>query len=354
MSSIQSYLLEDFFAVGISYKNSDANTRGQFSVSIEQYEKMIELAPLFMVDKMFILSTCNRTEIYGFAKEASCILNLFKSLSSGDFELFNEIAVIKNGLTAVSHLYDVGCGLDSQILGDYEIVSQLKLAVNFAREKSFLGSFLERLVGSVLASSKKVKNNTALSSGSVSVSFSAAKFIKQKSHGNDTNKILVLGAGKIGRNTCKNLLGHFKGENITVINRSVEKAEQLAQELKINFNTQENLALELLSSNIILVATNAIDPVILKSCLINTTHKKLIIDISMPCNVEVGVGDLPNIEVIHVDQVSKIKDDNLKKRLAEVPKARVIIQEHINELIEWHTKREKMSASKNVEFCEIY
>ncbi len=210
-----------------------------------------------------------------------------------------------------------------------------------------MGSFLERLVSSVFQSSKKIKTHTELSSGSVSVSFSAARYIKEKTSFNSKSKILVLGAGKIGRNTCKNLLGNFEPENITVINRSIDKAINLSRELNINYAASENLASQLDASDIIIVATNSIEPVILKSNLINK-GKKFIIDLSMPSNVEILVNDLPNIKVIHVDQISKLKDDNLKKRAAEIPKAKKIIDIQIQEFMQWHEMRKQIPVLKSI------
>ncbi|HEY5371596.1 MAG TPA: glutamyl-tRNA reductase [Hanamia sp.] len=347
MSCNKTYLPEEFFLVGISYKNTDAATRGQFSISPKQYESILELAPSYDVDEMFVLSTCNRTEIYGFAKNKSCLLELLHSQSSGDFELLSQMAYVENGTEAITHLYNVGCGLDSQLLGDYEIVSQLKQAINFSRDHKFMGSFLERLVSSVFQASKKIKTYTSLSSGSVSVSFSAAKFIREQTNFNSQSKILVLGAGKIGRNTCKNLIGYFNPENITVINRSIEKAIYLADELAINYASSELLFSKMDESDIIIVATNSIEPVILKSHLLNK-GRKVIIDLSMPCNVEADVNELANIKLIYVDQISKLKDDNLKKREAEIPKARRIIAEQIKDFMDWHEMRKQVPVLKSI------
>ena len=111
---------------------------------------------------------------------------------------------------------------------------------------------------------------------------------------------------------------------ITVINRSVNKAIDLSNELNINYVPAEFLSSQIEAADVILVATNSNEPVILKSHLENA-GKKVIVDLSMPCNVEAGVSHLPNVEVFYVDQVSKLKDDNLQKRAAEVPKAKIII-----------------------------
>ncbi len=347
MSCNKTYLPGEFFVVGMSHKNTDAVTRGQFSISPRQYESILELAPSYGLDEIFVLSTCNRTEIYGFAKHTSDLLELLHSQSSGDFKLLSQMAYVKSGIDAIDHLYHVGCGLDSQLLGDYEIIGQLKQAVNFSRNHKFLGSYLERLTSSVFQASKKIKTNTSLSSGSVSVSFSAAKFIKEQANFNSQSRILVLGAGKIGRNTCKNLLDYFNPKNITVINRSIEKAIILADELDINYTSSEFLYSKIDESDIIIVATNSIEPVILKSNLLDK-GRKVIIDLSVPCNVEADVNDLANIKLIHGDQISKLKDDNLKKREAEVPKAKRIIADQIKGFMDWHECRKQVPVLKSM------
>src|SRR5882762_3456524 len=172
--------ISKFFIAGINYKKTDAAIRGQFAISNEQYEKILHLAPAHHLYELFILSTCNRTEIYGFAEEPSQLINLLCTQTTGDPADFSDIAYIKNGLEAVEHLFQVSAGLDSQILGDYEIVGQIKTAVKFARERGFIGAFTERLVNCVLQSSKSIKNQTALSGGTVSVSFAAIQYIKER------------------------------------------------------------------------------------------------------------------------------------------------------------------------------
>src|SRR5205085_6357836 len=157
----------------------------------------------------FILSTCNRTEIYGFAENASQLIDILCTETTGAKETFKELCYVKQGLDAVQHLFEVGAGLESQILGDYEIIGQIKQSVKFAKENGFVGAFTERLVNSVLQSTKVIKNQTALSGGTVSVSFAAVQYIKKNVTKIGNKNILLLGIGKIGRNTCKNLVDYL-------------------------------------------------------------------------------------------------------------------------------------------------
>src|SRR5215210_5206623 len=167
--------ISKFFIAGINYKKTDATVRGQFAINNDQYAKILAVAPSFALSEIFILSTCNRTEIYGFADNASQLIEILCSETIGTKETFEQICYEKQGCNAIQHLFEVGAGLESQILGDYEIIGQIKLAVKFARERGFVNAFLERLVNSVIQSTKVVKNQTALSGGTVSVSFAAVQ-----------------------------------------------------------------------------------------------------------------------------------------------------------------------------------
>jgi len=337
--------ISTFFIAGINYKKSDAIIRGQYAINPDQYTALLAEAPQYGIKELFILSTCNRTEIYGFAQSAQELCELLCSQTQGSLENFTSLAYIKNGRKAIEHLFDVAAGLDSQILGDYEIIGQIKKAFKFSKEQGFVGPYLERIVNGVLQSSKIIKNTTGLSGGTVSVSFAAIQYIKENVPQLDDKKILLLGTGKIGRNTCKNLVDYLGARNITLINRTENKAAELAAELGLQFAPMEALAKQIEEAAIILVATNSAQPVILESHVINGTDK-LIIDLSIPYNVEAAAHLLPNVTLINVDELSKIKDLTLQKREAEIPKAKAIIAEHINEFLNWHQMRKNVPVLK--------
>ena len=339
--------ISKFFVAGINYRKTDAAIRGQFAINNEQYLNILSLAPSFGIHEVFILSTCNRTEIYGFTDDASQLINLLCTQTIGSKEVLTKLAYIKKGVHAIEHLFNVGAGLDSQILGDYEIVGQIKQAVKFARRHGFIDAFIERLVNAVLQSSKLIKNQTALSGGTVSVSFAAVQYIKEKVKNISNKKILLLGVGKIGRNTCKNLVDYLNTKNITLVNRTTDKAQELATELGLKYSLFEELSREIQSADIILVATNAAEPVIKKEH-VKDQGKKIIIDLSIPYNVEMEAQHLSNVTLINVDELSKLKDETLQKREAEIPKAKTIIALHIEEFIEWVELRKHVPVLKAV------
>jgi glutamyl-tRNA reductase len=340
--------LSSFFVIGINYKKTDTGIRGSYAIGPDQYENILKLAAGYGVRDLFILSTCNRSEIYGITEHPDQLVNLFCTQTKGSPEQFNELAYRKRGMDALQHLFDVGAGLDSQILGDYEIVGQIRTAMKFAKERGFIQIFLERTLNQVLQSSKEIKNNTSLSDGTVSVAFAAVQYIRENIKSLNEKRILLLGTGKIGTITCKNLVDYLPHSHITLMNRTPEKAESLAEEFGLKMSSIDRLQEELENADIVLVATNAAEPVILARDLGKSPDKKLVIDLSIPCNVERMVADLDHITLIDVDGLSKLKDETLIRRAAEVPKARKIIQSHLDELMDWHEMRRHVPVLKQV------
>lgn len=339
--------ITNFHSIGINYKKTDAAIRGLFALNQAQYQHLLEQAKDAQLDDLFVLSTCNRTEIYGFAPSAQHLMELLCRETNGDCNLFAQLAYIRSGEDAVKHLYQVGTGLDSQILGDYEIIGQIRTASRFAKSKGCLGGFLERLVNSVLQVSKLIKNETGLSAGTVSVAFAAVRLLEKKVPDIRHKKIVLLGVGKIGRNTCKNMMEYLGVKDITLINRTAAVAEEFAGLHGLKFAPYEALEPTLQQADVILVASNAPQPTVLASHLQNA-GPKLIIDLSIPFNVEPAVSTLSHIELVNVDELSKVQDETLQMRLKEVPKALGLIDENMAEFLYWYKMRKHAVVLKAV------
>jgi glutamyl-tRNA reductase len=336
-----------FFITGINYKKTDAAIRSQFAILSEQYAAINEASLSFGINEFFIISTCNRTEIYGFADNATQLINLLCTQTEGSAEKFSELAYIKQGIHAIEHLFEVAAGLDSQILGDYEIVGQIKKAAKTAKDFGCIDAFTERLINSALQASKAIKNKTELSGGTVSVSFAAIQYIRENVIGFNKKNILLIGTGKIGRNTCKNIVDYLDTKKVTLINRTEEKAKKLAVELGLQSASLDELNQYIRSADIIITSTNSTEPIILEPHL-NGAGEKLIIDLSVPYNIETAAQQLSNIKLVNVDELSKMKDETLSRRIAEVPKAKEINAEHIREFIEWYKMRKNVPVLKAV------
>lgn len=330
--------VEHFHIVGINYKKTDTAIRGQFALSNEQYAHLLLKAVHGGLNNLFVLSTCNRTEIYGVASSAQILTDLLCSETVGDLMVFEPLAYHKKGVEAVEHFFNVASGLDSQILGDYEIVGQIKQSIKFAKAHGCINAFLERLSNTVYQTSKVIKNQTSLSGGTVSVAFAAIQFLRLHAPSIAEKKIVIIGTGKIGKNTCKNMVDYLGAKDITLINRSQEKAIEIAESLALKVAPFENLNKEVERADIVIVATGATQPVI-QAKNITSTDKKIFIDLSVPNNIESSLKSRPHTILVNVDDLSKLGDATLQMRKGEVPKALDIIQEYMQEFYEWYQMR---------------
>lgn len=327
-----------FFVAGINYRKCDMEIRGQYALPAETIEKVLTKAKQCGIPEVFILSTCNRTEIYGLAHSAETLIQLLCEETRGDATQFKKAAYIHKQAPAAAHLFDVAAGLDSQILGDYEIVGQLKGALKLAKNAGTWGAFLDRLVNSALQASKEIKNQTSLSGGTVSVSFAAVQWVRQHAKHLANKHVVLVGAGKIGRNTCKNLVDYGGAEKITILNRTLDHAVELASHYQAHADSLDALDHHLQDADIVITATSSTAPFILARHFANR-KPRLVIDLSVPSNVHKEVEACDWIQVVRVDELSRITDETLSTRAAEIPKARAIIRQHLETFREWSERR---------------
>ncbi|RBN49934.1 glutamyl-tRNA reductase [Flavobacterium psychrolimnae] len=334
-----------FYSVGLSYKKADAEIRGKFSLDATAKTRLLEQAKSEGIESLIVTSTCNRTEIYGFAEHPFQLIKLICENSQGSVEEFQKVGFVYKNQEAISHMFRVGTGLDSQILGDFEIISQIK--TSFSQSKSFglANAFMERLVNAVIQASKKIKTDTEISSGATSVSFASVQYIIKNVEDIGNKNILLFGTGKIGRNTCENLVKHTKNEHITLINRTKDKAEKLAGKLNLIVKDYSELHLELQKADVVVVATGAQNPTIDKAIL-NLKKPLLILDLSIPKNVNEDVLDLEGVTLIHMDYLSQMTDETLENRKKHIPAAEAIIEEIKEEFNIW-TKGRKFAPTIN-------
>jgi glutamyl-tRNA reductase len=332
-----------FYIIGLSYQKADADMRGKFSLDAQAKSNLMQQAKDEGIEALLVTSTCNRTEIYGFAQHPFQLIKLLCENSQGTVEDFQKVAYVYKGKEAISHIFRVGTGLDSQILGDFEIISQLKIAFTQSKEVGLVNNFLERLVNSVIQASKKIKTDTEISSGATSVSFAAVQYIFRNVETIENKNILLFGTGKIGRNTCENLVKHTKHEQITLINRTKDKAEKLAKKLNVIVKDYADLQLELQKADVVVVATGAQNPTIDKAIL-NLKKPLLILDLSIPKNVNENVTSVEGVTLIHMDHLSQLTDETLENRKRHIPAAESIIEEIKNEFLAW-TKQRKFAPT---------
>lgn len=332
-----------FYAIGLSYKKADAAMRGKFSLDDKAKLNLLHQAKAEGLESLIVTSTCNRTEIYGFAQHPFQLIKLLCENSQGTVEDFQKVAFVYKNKEAISHMFRVGTGLDSQILGDFEIISQLKNAFVQSKELNLANAFLERLVNAVIQASKKIKTDTEISSGATSVSFASVQYIFKNVEDIASKNILLFGTGKIGRNTCENLVKHSKHEHITLINRTKDKAEKIAKKLNVIVKEYSDLQLEIQKADVLVVATGALNPTVDKAIL-NLKKPLLILDLSIPKNVNENVKDIKDVTLVHMDELSQMTDETLENRKKHIPAAEIIIETIKDEFIAW-TKQRKFAPT---------
>lgn len=323
-----------FYAIGISYKKADAAIRGKFSLNETAKIGLLTQAKNAGMDGIMATSTCNRTEIYGFAQHPFQLIQLLCDNSNGSLEDFQRMGFVYKNKEAIDHLFKVGTGLDSQILGDFEIISQIKQSFTISKKLGLTNHFLERLCNCVIQASKRIKNETELSSGATSVAFASVQYILARVPEISEKNILLFGTGKIGRNTCENMVKHTRNNHIVLINRTKDKAEKIAGKFNLIVKDYSNLQEEISQCDILIVATGAQKPTITKQ-LIHSKKELLILDLSIPQNVDPSVQEMPNVTLVHLDQLSQMTNETLKRREQFIPQAEEIIKEVTEEFRSW-------------------
>ena len=337
---------QNFYVIGISYEKADAETRGKFTFFPESVSEFVKDASLNGLDHYFVVSTCNRTEFYGFANSADEMIEQYCRFTEGDVEEFRSFVSVKEGRDAVEHLFRVSSGLESQILGDFDIIGQIKIWFSRFKKLGTSNAFLERLVNTAIQISKRVKNETLLSNGSASVAFSAVNFILNSQKDLASKNILLYGLGKIGRNTCANLVKHAEGSKITIINRTREKADVLGDKYEVTVKDHNELSTELAQTDILIVATGAHKHTVTEE-MIPFDQPMTIIDMSVPENVSHTLASRENINLVNVDGLSRMVDDTIATRKEAVPQAEAIINELMDEFGDWLQTRELVPYIKS-------
>ena len=324
-----------FFTVGVSHKKASLSIREAFSLSLHSSKLLLNDAKKNGISELLINSTCNRTELYGVTENPEDFIKLLCKFSSGGINTFNKIGYTLEGKEAINHIFRVGAGLESQILGDFEIIGQLKKSFYQSKKLMMANGFLERLVNSVIQASKRVKTETGISSGATSVSFAAVQFIIKNVENISNKNILLFGAGKIGKNTCENLIKHTKNDHIVLINRTKERAEKIAGKFKVIVKSHSELNTEIRKADVLIVATGAEHPTVNKELIHRSSRPLLVIDLSLPRNVVPEINEIDQVSLVHIDELSKMTDKNLKKRKDHIGRAEKIINEVASDFNIW-------------------
>ncbi len=332
-----------FYVIGLNYQKADVVTRSNFSLSKENQKQLLSEAKKINIKSVVILSTCNRIEIMGFAKHPFQLISLLCKYSKGTVEEFAKVSYVYKNSDAAEHVIRIATGIESQILGDYEIVGQLKDAFYLAKEANTVNAYLERLFNVALHASKETKNRTSISSGTTTVSYAAIQYIKDHYSKKDPKKILVYGLGDIGQSTARSCAEYLKAHELTIMNRTESVAKELAAEIKVETAEHKDLMHQVKRSDIVIVATGATNPTVTTQ-MVSEEKKQLIIDLSIPRNADPEIIKKKDITIIDVDVLSKKTKETLEERKKQIPLVEEIIDKYKSEFYEWLNFRRSTPA----------
>ena len=327
-------------AAGLSHKNAELALRERFAVlshaDIYQRLKQIE------IPDAVVLSTCNRFEIYaaGFSSgvDAASILLRFLEDLIGEGSLKDDL-YLYSGRTAVEHLFNVASGLDSLVIGETEILGQVKEAYERAKNLGCTGKLGNVLFQRALYIGKKVRSETGIAVGQTSVASVAVELAQSIFGDLSKSSVLILGAGQTAELMARHLLSK-KVSQLFISNRTKERAEVLAQNLGAEAVPWENRAETLSNADIVLASTGSPEAVITKemiaAALKNRAGRSLfIVDIAMPRDVEEGVHAFEHVYVYRLEDLERVVAHNLQNRSAEIEQAKSLVNRKTEEFCAW-------------------
>jgi glutamyl-tRNA reductase len=329
--------------VGLSHHSAPVELRERFALAAGNLEDSLLDLRNRLLSECAIVSTCNRLEVYALAKDREqgwqAIESYLIALCGLSREVLYPHLYRMSGADTIEHLMRVACGLESMMLGETQILRQVNEALAQAQAAGTAGGVLSHLFTNAIHTGKRAHTETAISDHTTSISHAAAKLIQHERGSLTDLNILILGAGEMAALAARAV--QMRGaQQVTLISRTFEQAEAVAQSTGANAARWAYLADMLMQADVIISATGAPQPVLhrhnVESVLaIRSGRPLLVIDIAMPRDIDPVVGLLPDVRCFNIDDLQAILDENQVERQAAVPKVEIIIQEEQHSFLEW-------------------
>jgi glutamyl-tRNA reductase len=334
--------------IGVNHKTAPVSIREKVAFSPERLQDALHSAGQ-LVRENLILSTCNRTEIYTADPEATSTKALTRWLAD-----FHSIAVDElspyiysyEDSDAVTHIMRVACGLDSLVLGEPQILGQLKDALHTANEQQTVGSRLQHLTQHIFSAAKKIRTETSIGSNPISVAYAAVSLSRQIFSDLNKQTALLIGAGEtielVGRHLKTNNIG-----SIIVANRSLDKAERLAEEFNGTAIPLNAISDHLHKADIVISSTAAPLPIVGKGMVERALKKRkhqpiFMVDIAVPRDIEEEVEQLDDVYLYTVDDLQSVIEENMKSRQQAATQAEILVQEETRNFMAWLQAQSQM------------
>jgi glutamyl-tRNA reductase len=334
----------NILVVGLNHKTAPIEVREKVAFDGPKLNEAIDIlknSPV--VKENIILSTCNRVEIYAGVPDINSGVESIKEFIS-DFhkvpkDLLDQSLYYHKGEDAIRHMYRVASSLDSMVVGEPQILGQLKDAYDSALTNKCTGVFLNKLMRKSVSVAKRIRTETKIAESAVSISFAAVELAKKIFDDLTTKSFMLIGAGEMAELAARHLINNGV-KDVYVTNRTTARAEELAQEFKGKVILFDNFKLELRYSDIVICSTGAPDYVLERDDMHRIMKERkqkpvFIIDISVPRNIDPEINHLDNVYLYDVDNLQGIVDTNMEERAREAEKAEQIVNEEIGSFLKW-------------------
>jgi glutamyl-tRNA reductase len=339
-----------FRSVSLTYRNSPIEVRERVALSSQQAGDLLrKLREVIAIEEALVLSTCNRTEVY-YTSEHDLGDDIIRLISAE--KALNDIEALDNYFVrynhereAMRHLFQVSIGLDSQVVGDMQITSQVKRAYQASADADMAGPFLHRLMHTIFFTNKRVVQETPFRDGAASVSYAASELVYDLANEIIKPRVLVIGLGEIGADVCKNIGDSDNVDKlfkVTLINRTQSKAREMAMKYGFAHRPIEEVEDAIQEADVVISAVSLKEPLINKS-LFGTEQfmrYKYLIDLSVPRSIAPEVEEVPGILVYNVDDIRNKADEAMRQRINAVPHVKSIIEEALHDVENWAQEME--------------
>ncbi|GAA4704918.1 glutamyl-tRNA reductase [Brevibacillus fulvus] len=335
----------EILLVGLNYKTAPVEIREKFSFTDDSTPRALNLlSQTKSIIESVILGTCNRTEIYVVCDQLHTgrfyTRNFLADWFGVDKEVFQDHLYVKENAEAIDHLFHVACGLDSMVVGETQILGQVRDAFLLAQQQKTTGTVFNTLFKQAITFAKRAHTETAIGQNAVSVSYAAVELGKKIFGSFSGKEVLVIGAGEMSELTAKHL--HANGATeVRVANRTLERAQQLAEKFNGQACTMEQLSTALLTADIVISSTGATDFVVTKEQLKPIVKQRknrplFMIDIAVPRDLDPSIHELDNVYLYDIDDLEGIVASNLAERSKEAVRLEEMIAEEIVAFTNWY------------------
>ncbi|MBT8452244.1 MAG: glutamyl-tRNA reductase [Deltaproteobacteria bacterium] len=338
--------MRDFVVVGLSHRTAPVEVRERLAVPPHRLrDELLELSSSERLDEALLISTCNRVELYATSTDPVAAAHSAKEAIAGRLSKLapDDVLYQERGIDAVRHVFRVASSLDSLVVGEPQILGQVKEAFDAAKEAGTVGTLLGRCFTQAFATAKRVRRETGIAEGTVSVSSIACELAKKIFGNLDGRRTLLLGAGEMGESAARSL--RQTGTQLHVVNRSDERAERLAEACGGRAVSYERLSLELAQADVVIASTASekfiLTPELMKGVVRTRRHRPLfIIDIAVPRDVDPRIASMDNVFVYDVDDLQQVAEENLSVRAREAARAEQIVEEEVEAFLSWRRSLE--------------